>query len=68
MMQATAGDAWLQEAGQTRLAPNPIWVNRERLPVREAPPRLGEHTDAVLSEVGLDADQIDHLRASGVVA
>ncbi|TMB84051.1 MAG: CoA transferase, partial [Chloroflexi bacterium] len=35
MMQATAGDAWLQEAGQTRLAPNPIWVNRERLPVRE---------------------------------
>ena len=68
MMQATAGDAWLQEAGQTRLAPNPIWVNRERLPVREAPPRLGEHTDGILSEVGLDADQIADLRASGVVA
>ena len=68
MMQATAGGAWLQDAGQTRLAPNPIWVNRERLPAREAPPRLGEHTDAVLSEAGLDAGQIAHLRASGVVA
>ena len=68
MMQATAGGAWLQEAGQARLAPNPIWVNRERLPAREAPPRLGEHTDAVLSEAGLDAGQVAHLRASGVVA
>jgi crotonobetainyl-CoA:carnitine CoA-transferase CaiB-like acyl-CoA transferase len=68
MMQATAGDAWLQDAGQTRLAPNPIWVNRERLPVREAPPRLGQHTDGVLAEAGLDADQIAGLRASGVVA
>ncbi|TMB53022.1 MAG: CoA transferase [Chloroflexi bacterium] len=68
MMQATAGGAWLQDAGQTRLAPNPIWVNRERLPAREAPPRLGEHTDAVLLEAGLDAGQIAHLRASGVVA
>jgi len=29
---------------------------------------LGEHTQAVLSEAGLDEEQIAALRASGVVA
>jgi crotonobetainyl-CoA:carnitine CoA-transferase CaiB-like acyl-CoA transferase len=39
--------------------------------VRPAPtpaaPRLGEHTDAVLAEAGLDADEVAALRADGVV-
>jgi crotonobetainyl-CoA:carnitine CoA-transferase CaiB-like acyl-CoA transferase len=32
------------------------------------PPDLGEHTDAILSELGRDAAAIDELRARGVVA
>jgi len=32
------------------------------------PPRLGEHTDAVLTEIGLDAAAIARLRDTGVVA
>ena len=68
MMQVLNGGEWLQDAGSTRLAPNPIWIDGERLPIREAPPLLGQHTLAVLSEAGLDESQIAGLRASGVVA
>ncbi len=35
---------------------------------RIAPPRLGEHTDQVLAELGYDADGIARLHAEGVVA
>jgi formyl-CoA transferase len=35
--------------------------------LRHAPPALGEHTDRVLSELGLDAAAIAHLRQTGVV-
>ncbi len=35
---------------------------------RSAPPVLGEHTDAVLSGIlGMGADEIDALRAKGVL-
>jgi crotonobetainyl-CoA:carnitine CoA-transferase CaiB-like acyl-CoA transferase len=67
MMQAQHGGEWLQDAGPTRLAPNPVWIDGERLSVREAPPRLGEHTGAVLLEAGLDGTQIADLRAARVV-
>ena len=35
--------------------------------LRHAPPRLGEHTDEVLAELGLDAAKVAELRALGVV-
>lgn len=35
--------------------------------IRERPPRLGEHTDAILGELGYDAGAIHALRAAGVV-
>ena len=35
--------------------------------LRRAPPALGEHTDEVLAELGLDAAQIAALRTGGVV-
>ncbi len=39
------------ERGPLRLVADPILVDRERLPVRRPPPRLGEHTDEVLREL-----------------
>lgn len=39
---------WTQEIGGVRTAPNPIRLDGGRLPVRLPPPRLGEHTAAVL--------------------
>ena len=35
--------------------------------VRDRAPRLGEHTDAVLREIGLSDSQIERLRTSGVI-
>lgn len=35
--------------------------------LHRAPPRLGEHTDEVLAELGLDAAKVAELRAQGVV-
>ena len=36
-------------------------------PVMSRPPRLGEHTDEILSSVGIDDDRIAELRREGVV-
>ncbi len=36
--------------------------------IRRPPPRLGEHTDEVLAEIGMDTDAVAGLRADGVVA
>ena len=48
-------------------APFPRWAGSEP-PVPSGAPRLGEHTDEVLSEVlGYDADRIAALRADGVI-
>jgi len=35
--------------------------------LHRAPPRLGEHTDEVLAELGLDAQQIAGLRSRNVI-
>ena len=47
-------------ASPLRLMDNPVVLNR-------APPALGEHTDAVLAGLGLDAVAIEKLRQQGVV-
>jgi formyl-CoA transferase len=38
-----------------------------KAPARRAP-ELGEHNDEVLKELGFEANEIEHLRASGVIA
>ncbi|HSI98822.1 MAG TPA: CoA transferase [Patescibacteria group bacterium] len=47
------GGPWIEQADGVRTAPNPIRIDGARLPARLPPPRLGEHTAAVLA--ALDA-------------
>jgi crotonobetainyl-CoA:carnitine CoA-transferase CaiB-like acyl-CoA transferase len=43
---------------------NPIKLDGARLPSQRAP-QLGEHTEAVLRELGYDTAAIEELRAKG---
>ncbi|HLK11274.1 MAG TPA: CaiB/BaiF CoA-transferase family protein [Candidatus Binatia bacterium] len=56
----------VEMAGQTMPGP-PIKLSATPAQVRTPPPALGEHTDAVLAELGFDAAAIAALRAAGVI-
>ncbi len=45
----------------------PVRFDGERGPVRSAAPTLGEHTEAVLAELGIGGQEITRLRAAGAV-
>ena len=45
----------------------PFNLSRTPGTIRSRPPLLGEHTDAVLAELGYDAAAIAALRAQGVI-
>ena len=73
-LQATGGLADVvlpdgEKAGQTvKTTLFPITMQGERLGVRLDPPRLGEHTQALLAGIGYRPDEIDALRVQHVVA
>jgi crotonobetainyl-CoA:carnitine CoA-transferase CaiB-like acyl-CoA transferase len=50
-----------------RVVASPMKLSATPVQYRRAPPLLGEHTDEVLAEFGLDADAIAALRAQGVL-
>jgi crotonobetainyl-CoA:carnitine CoA-transferase CaiB-like acyl-CoA transferase len=54
-------------AGPVVMPGTPIKLSDTPAAIRTPPPRFGEHTDAVLGELGLDAAAIARLRAQGVV-
>jgi crotonobetainyl-CoA:carnitine CoA-transferase CaiB-like acyl-CoA transferase len=54
-----------QTAGTTLL---PFTMHGQRLGVRAQPPRAGEHSDALLAQLGYSADAIASLRAMNAVA
>lgn len=68
-LAATGGLAPLTLAdGRTTRAPLlPLTLGGERLPLRLDPPALGEHTDRVLADLGYTREEIEQLRAQGVV-
>jgi crotonobetainyl-CoA:carnitine CoA-transferase CaiB-like acyl-CoA transferase len=66
-MEAAHDGGWTQTMEGIRLAPDPIRIDGQRLPLRLAPPRLGEGTDEILRAVGLSPEEIASLRAEGVI-
>jgi formyl-CoA transferase/CoA:oxalate CoA-transferase len=59
---------WITTLEGVKLPASPIRVDGSRLPIRRPPPRLGEHSDEILSEIGLSQTDIAALRAEGVIA
>ena len=45
----------------------PLWLSETAAVPRQRPPTLGEHTAAVLAEVGYSSDEVAALRGAGVV-
>ncbi|RYY99741.1 MAG: CoA transferase, partial [Comamonadaceae bacterium] len=58
-----AGDGIAQITGVA----SPLRLSATPPVLRHAPPALGQHTDAVLAELGVSQSQIAALRASGIV-
>ena len=57
-------------AGQelnTRVALMPLTLNGQRLPVRQAPPRIGQDSADLLQDLGYNPGEIDELIRAGVV-
>ena len=57
----------LPDGRATRVPLMPITLAGERPGVRLNPPRLGEHTDALLNEVGYSAEQITQLKTDKAI-
>ncbi|KQP43449.1 CaiB/BaiF CoA-transferase family protein [Pseudorhodoferax sp. Leaf274] len=62
-MPRDAGDGIASIAGVA----SPLRLSEHPPVLRNAPPALGQHTDAVLGELGLSVARIAELKASGVV-
>jgi crotonobetainyl-CoA:carnitine CoA-transferase CaiB-like acyl-CoA transferase len=45
----------------------PLRIDGQVPPLRMPAPELGEHTDEVLTELGITADRITALRAAGAI-
>ncbi|MNT76876.1 Formyl-coenzyme A transferase [compost metagenome] len=58
-----AGDGVAQITGVA----SPLRLSANPPVLRNAPPALGQHTDEVLTEMGLNAARVAELRASGVL-
>jgi crotonobetainyl-CoA:carnitine CoA-transferase CaiB-like acyl-CoA transferase len=54
-------------AGRFTYVGSPVIVDGEQFAVRRPAPDLGQHTEEVLVELGVDADEIATLRATGIV-
>ncbi len=52
---------------ETHAALLPLTLDGQRLPLRRPPPALGQHTQGILEDLGLSAQDIEQLRLDGVV-
>ncbi len=68
LARGMVGEVEHPTAGTLRTIGCPVRLTATPPQVRTAPPTLGQHTDDVLAELGLDQTRIDDLRARGAVA
>jgi crotonobetainyl-CoA:carnitine CoA-transferase CaiB-like acyl-CoA transferase len=54
-------------AGDVRLMGNPVRMSGDGSRPDAPPPWLGEHTDGILTELGVGANELSDLRRAGVV-
>ena len=54
-LRSNNGQALIAHAGAYELVRNPVRFDGERLPIRSAPPALGEQTDAITRELSTEA-------------
>ena len=62
LVESKNGDEVLRMVGA------PIHLSEAPFELRHTPPHLGEHSDAILGELGFDAAAIEKLREEGVLA
>ena len=60
--------AMVRSIGGVPLVGSPVRIDGERCDSELPPPGLGEHTEAVLGEIGVGGDEVERLKAGGVVA
>ncbi|MEP1028229.1 MAG: CoA transferase, partial [Alphaproteobacteria bacterium] len=53
--------------GKTKMMSQPIRMSRTESKLVVHPPEKGEHTDAILGDLGLSADEIADLKARQIV-
>ena len=68
LARGMVGEVEHPTAGTLRTIGCPVRLTATPPQVRTAPPTLGQHTDDILAELGLDQTRIDDLRARGAVA
>jgi len=65
--QVQARNMVVETAGGLKLVASPIKIDDRSMPAPSPPPRLGEHTDGILDELGYSKDAIRQLRELGVI-
>lgn len=56
-----------EELGRVPHLRTPVRLSEDAVAVRQVAPRLGQHTEALLSELGYDTEQIARLRSDKVI-
>ncbi len=60
-------DVPMLDGSTTTMVASPVDFGRSAWSVREPSPELGQHTELVLAEIGVDWDEIDALKADGII-